>query len=335
MTVPIPSLHRADLIAFWKQNAGNFNFTFQLDLLRQISYRPLRRRRRPGIAPDHPNFTGSNPGFNYLWDGVTAGAGRWDVNNQGGGFPDSVWVDLGFPGRPHGRRPGLQAAVRHPLPGPGRAVEHQRPRLPGTDRRRRQNGSGPAGQGYGPAKVNLSKALGGSFQAVLQGNGSVLGRYGEIPGGGLPGVTNSTDKDPYGFPVSSRLNWNRWFSYNLNYWDYVNNGSSKGRRRRLGIAALLHGSRDRGAGRHRPPGLDTGRGSLTPLQNTPYDIDLSYYAAHATQLFPCRNTLYSPPNTPNCAFAVSECEPAFFRPFDRDAGTLARRLVQLAGGARV
>ena len=229
VTVPIPSLHRANLIAFWKQNAGNFNFTFQLDLLRQISYRPLGAAAAAlGIAPDHPNFTGSNPGFNYLWDGVTAGAGRWDVDNQGGGFPDSVWVDLGFPvahtvdGRAY--KP-LFAILCLDLDGRLNINAHG---YLGQTAGGAQNGSGPAGQGYGPAEVNLSKALGGSFQAVLQGNGSVLGRYGEIPGGGLPGVTNSTDKDPYGFPVSSRLNWNRWFSYNLNYWDYVNNGSSKG-----------------------------------------------------------------------------------------------------------
>ncbi len=48
---------------------------------------------------DHPNFTGSNPNFNPLWDGVTVGAGQWDVDNDGDGVPDSVWVDLGMPVR--------------------------------------------------------------------------------------------------------------------------------------------------------------------------------------------------------------------------------------------
>ena len=48
---------------------------------------------------DHPNFTGSNPNFNPFWDGVTAGAGQWDVDNDGDGVPDSVWVDLGMPVR--------------------------------------------------------------------------------------------------------------------------------------------------------------------------------------------------------------------------------------------
>ena len=48
--------------------------------------------------PDHPNFTGSNPNFNPTWDGVTP-AGQWDVDNDGDGVPDSVWVDLGLPVR--------------------------------------------------------------------------------------------------------------------------------------------------------------------------------------------------------------------------------------------
>ena len=46
---------------------------------------------RPSAA-DHPNFTGSNPAF-------TATAGPWDVDNDGDGVPDSVWVDVGLPVR--------------------------------------------------------------------------------------------------------------------------------------------------------------------------------------------------------------------------------------------
>ena len=79
--VPIPSLHRADLIAF----AGNSV------PLRQMMFRPN--------STDHPNFTGSNPNFNPTWDGITAGKGQWDVHNMGSGVPDSVWVDLGLPVR--------------------------------------------------------------------------------------------------------------------------------------------------------------------------------------------------------------------------------------------
>ena len=78
------------------------------DLKRRINLRPL--------PDDHPNFTGSNPayqsaspstaylsGFNPMWDGQnTFGAAApfsWDVDNDGDGVPDSVWVDLGMPVR--------------------------------------------------------------------------------------------------------------------------------------------------------------------------------------------------------------------------------------------
>ncbi len=39
---------------------------------------------------DHPNFTGSNPNFDAI-------NGPWDVDNDGDGVPDSVWIDAGYP----------------------------------------------------------------------------------------------------------------------------------------------------------------------------------------------------------------------------------------------
>ncbi len=52
-----------------------------------------------GIAPDHPNFTGSNPTFDPV-------NGPWDVDNDGDGVAESVWVDIGLPVQtaPDGRR---------------------------------------------------------------------------------------------------------------------------------------------------------------------------------------------------------------------------------------
>ena len=89
ISVPIPSLHRADLIA----HTGAMN---NVALLRQVMFRPVGAI--PGVQnPDHPNFTGSNPNFNPAWDGITPGGGQWDVDNMGIGVPDSVWVDLGRP----------------------------------------------------------------------------------------------------------------------------------------------------------------------------------------------------------------------------------------------
>ena len=96
--VPIPSLHRADLIAYCAKQAGISSPQVQsnwgaanVGLLRQVMFRPN--------SIDHPLFTGSNPNFNPVWDGITPGGGRWDVDNDGDGIPDSVWVDLGLPVR--------------------------------------------------------------------------------------------------------------------------------------------------------------------------------------------------------------------------------------------
>ena len=95
ISVPIPSLHRSDLIAYLNSKSNILN---NPNLLRQVMFRPIGAMS--GVSnPDHPLFTGSNPNFNPLWDGITPGQGAWDVDNDGDGVPDSVWVDLGMPVR--------------------------------------------------------------------------------------------------------------------------------------------------------------------------------------------------------------------------------------------
>lgn len=66
----------------------------ELNFLRALSLRPLRF--------DHPNFTGSNPAYashstthrGLRFDPIN---GPWDVDNDGDGDFDSVWIDLGLP----------------------------------------------------------------------------------------------------------------------------------------------------------------------------------------------------------------------------------------------
>ena len=86
MNTPIPSLHRPALIQYWAQNNGGTWAGIPLKLQRMIMLRPN--------SQDHPNFTGSNP--NVPFDPVN---GPWDVDNDGDGVADSVWVDLGMPVR--------------------------------------------------------------------------------------------------------------------------------------------------------------------------------------------------------------------------------------------
>ncbi len=109
--VPIPSLHRADLLLYMS-NGGTSNLDANniypsnptTIAMRQVMFRPIGQNC--GVRnPDHPNFTGSNPNFNPFWDGLPYDSNgnpvsyAWDVDNDGDGVPDSVWVDLGMPVR--------------------------------------------------------------------------------------------------------------------------------------------------------------------------------------------------------------------------------------------
>ena len=103
---PYPSLHRPELINYWVNQIGPTNWNpgpvvsaiargrscWPADCAAadRICDRPpadTRDRR------DHPNFTGSNPNPN----GFDPINGPWDVDNDGDGVTDSVWVDLGLP----------------------------------------------------------------------------------------------------------------------------------------------------------------------------------------------------------------------------------------------
>jgi hypothetical protein len=99
---PYPSLHRPELINYWLHAIGGMTpldwptlVQNDPDLARQISLRPIGALNAPPSAngPDHPNFTGSNPnptGFDPI-------KGPWDVDNDGDGVMDSIWVDIGLP----------------------------------------------------------------------------------------------------------------------------------------------------------------------------------------------------------------------------------------------
>ncbi len=106
--LPYPSLHRPDMVQYWERvlNPAANNSTMSwsalvsadLDVARQIVLRPIGAVPAIGgnqVIVDHPNFTGSNSGNNgSYFDPVN---GPLDVDNDGDGVMDSVWVDLGFP----------------------------------------------------------------------------------------------------------------------------------------------------------------------------------------------------------------------------------------------
>ncbi len=101
--VILPSFHRPDLINFWASHASVTDWNNNRDLLSKIMLRPN--------PLDHPNFTGSNSLLSGTSTSVNTGwqlamTGRdatgnfispWDIDNDGDGVRDSVWLDLGYP----------------------------------------------------------------------------------------------------------------------------------------------------------------------------------------------------------------------------------------------
>jgi hypothetical protein len=175
------------------------------------------------LPEDHPNFDASNPARADLltatlanlpalvnpgtgdWIGSLAipwyweAFGPWDVDNDGDGVPDSIWVDLGLPVRqtPDGRKykplfailcvdqdgrlninaHGCSEQLRNEYtgnvldPGSGRLYANMAisPFL-------------PRGQGYGPAEINLAALFLANpieYRNLLLGDGTRNGRYGE------------------------------------------------------------------------------------------------------------------------------------------------------------
>ena len=189
--VPIPSLHRPELCVYWNtlDTAGwATSSAAPSSLQRKVILRPL--------PADHTTlFTGSNPGtFQPKWNGkligtpsdpgyFPAGTAQWDVDNDGDGIPDSVWVDLGLPARagPDGKmyKP-LFAILCTDLDGRLNLNAHGSPAQTQTNYYsytyptvKEANGdtyyagtygagggasqvSLPRGQGFGPADVNLN-----------------------------------------------------------------------------------------------------------------------------------------------------------------------------------
>jgi hypothetical protein len=234
-----PSLHRWDLVSYW-QNRGT---VWNNDLARKVVLRPL--------PADHPNFTGSNPSFDPA-------GGPWDVDNDGDGNADSIWVDVGLPVQtaPDGRRFKPLAAILC-LDLDGRLNVNAHGNVVQTDQF--FNGTIPLGtlgvstladyafnttpapvtlaqgSGYGPAEINLLSAFATTtpkvdyqnfFKGLSVGSKIYPGRYGEYTAGGttlpLPGVTVAATS------ADDRLDLIKRFDFSPNYNYYTSAPSNYG-----------------------------------------------------------------------------------------------------------
>ncbi|MCX7424456.1 MAG: hypothetical protein NTW96_02270 [Planctomycetia bacterium] len=355
-TTPIPSLHRSALVQYWftqlesgQQSAwftawpssanttadkmqaflypyktnpdgsdywgGETGWAYALrqqlvQLKRRIILRPL-----PEL---NDGFTGSNPGFNPLWDGVTAGGGQWDVDSDGDTAPDSIWVDLGMPARStkDGRlfKP-LFAILCVDLDGRLNLNAHgslaqtdPNYQTPSTFPDAIVAGGGnqmvtPRGQGSGAADINLGALLANAteYQQLLMGatvGGSVIrGRYG-LPSDARPGQPGPAF-DPLALNLLS---------------DYPNDWNPTGL---PSVAAMAYGS---------PMDLKGTVAVGLDLRGQPLYYPTVFANMKVDQ--PYESNL-SGPTTADSPFSVAELE-RLMRPYDADAGSLPGRIVQLA-----
>ncbi|MBN2581158.1 MAG: hypothetical protein JXB10_19410 [Pirellulales bacterium] len=341
-----------------------------LDLKRRILLRPL--------PEDHPNFTGSNASsrqMNFVrdasgqivnpsnptplsWEFATNGQfdfnndglpdSQYDVDNDGDGVPDSVWVDLGFPVRsaPDGRKyKPLFAILCVDLD--GRLNLNAHGNLAQTDQYYFYNLINPQsftfagggyptlrGQGYGPAEINLSplflsnptfysQLLVGGTPGGTPGGVYYEGRYGSsrIAGTGVDPLIENKWSVEYG----------KWYDYNdgqykaPDYWASVY--QKAGYANIVPGAACAYGSP--------PDPFGVGAVGLDPGGRPVYAGTSTYQTGgslmgipYALQLTPETSRGLPLPSPVNNPFSVNELE-RILRPFDRDTVTLPDRLAAL------
>jgi hypothetical protein len=200
MQVRIPSLHRPALVDYWiaKANLGpptnvkkgwnDVGNDLAQALRRKILMRPSSldhfndldgddRRDEDGKVFTEPDFAGRMGALEF--DPTSTDPANWDVDNDGDGVPDSVWVDAGLPvqSAPDGRlfKPmfavlcvdmdgkinlNAHGTMHHAVAASGDYyVDQQNRAVPFTDYPVASTILGlPVGQGYGPAEINPAAA---------------------------------------------------------------------------------------------------------------------------------------------------------------------------------
>lgn len=311
-TVVSPSLHRPELINYWVNNAIMTD-----DLRRRICLRPL------GLANHHPNFTGSNPSFDWI-------TGPWDVDNDGDGVADSIWVDLGAPARsaPDGRmyKP-LYAILLQDLDSRVNLNAHGSTEQLATTYTQQPTGpfanqygttgldaavTLPRGAGYGPADVNPAHSSGvlstAQFTNLLRGSSAlgIEGRYGENTAGTATAGTAGS---------WSTLGLLKHYEFPADFTAWATDGVTS-----FGTPPDLWGRGSLGVD-HRGQPFYWHSAWNNEVLNNPYWLNLSRKVPRATK--------GSSATTTDNPFTVAELE-RVLRQFDGDAGLLASRLASLA-----
>ncbi|MEX2137989.1 MAG: hypothetical protein WD894_01920 [Pirellulales bacterium] len=318
-----PSFHDPALLTFWAQQSGGLG---DPALVRQIFFRPN--------PVDHPVFhRTSNPALHGRLAAQTPNfaLGPWDIDNDGDGVPDSVWVDPGYPAQvtKDGRLYKPLAAVlildldgRLNVNAHGSVAGDLLEELPYAQIPHQNTSSAPIlaggatlnnpprGSGYGPAEIRLSAALSqNSVRALFSGVGNIPGRYG-FATDGQAGEENVNDK---------------WSALKLftvpPAWPGL--ASDPGIVSAYGSPPDIKGMLAMALDPHGQPVWD--KPSWTDEHSDdPYELDLSRDRSKALAPFGASLEPYDSP------FSVTELE-RLLRPNDIDSRMLPDRLLQLLG----
>lgn len=309
----LPSYHRPDLVEFWNNKLTVTDHEdLPLDLRRQIMLRPQGKLRVTTKQTDHPNFTGSNPSFHPI-------LGPWDVDSDGDGIADSVWIDIGLPAQtaPDGRRfKPLVAILITDLDGRLNVNAHG-----SIAHTQTLAYSGPfagnlaptspllsPGHGFGTADISLLGLFPSNteYAALMQGNSalSIAGRYGAAVGTAMPGFDATNDP----------------FSY-LKQFEHPRTGTlftsfmTPPDLWARGVLGLDH--------RGQPLRYGVGPGTYpTDATDDPYELDLSHKALRGI----------GPTNGRDTPFSTAELE-RVLRRYDYDSVVLPSRLATLLNPA--
>ena len=342
----LPSYHRPDLINYWmKRESITAWSNSNAALLRQICLRPN--------PIDHPNFSGSNPALGGLQNFTTnivwqASGGNvmppWDVDNDGDGRPDSVWIDLGYPvqSTADGRlyKPlfailciDLDGRLNVNTSGTAEATANTIPTgaFPYAGTTGTAGLQLPRGEGLGPSEIDVTAITSASnvagyavadFKSLSVGKSGVSfdGRYGtdtasgKPPQAGTPGVPDKLGLlKHFQFPDDN-------FPASLASLSAYGSPSDMWGRMTVGLDF-------RGQPYYYKP-TRTGYANMWggELLNSPYDLNLSREVGNP-------GTAYQAQTADN-PFTVFELE-RLLRPYDGDSQELPQRLWQLSGVSRI
>lgn len=224
----IPSFHRPALINYYRNQV---TLSQNQSLLRQLVFRP--------IPPFHPNFTGSNNDPRYHYDSnlhpsmasyleshlfpALCDIGSWDVDNDGDGVADSIWIDPGYPvktGKDGRRYKVLIAPLCVDLDGRINLNAHgnysqlapgiQPLPIPVRVARDVQTMTWPKGSAYGPPEINPNALINNATEF-----GDLMASRYRASGSQMPGAA--------GFDLLSQA---KFFEYPLNFFSAASSAFS-------------------------------------------------------------------------------------------------------------